>query len=183
MLAPGDCGMAAVTVSLEQLLARLRAAAEVAENMHRENLLLFTEDAMKLLAKGDVRDAAEKTWAAYKSFLGLLVAKKLLPVVEKEAVRIAEKKGLGKAEEYVEWWIKQGLLIPSTRQRIAEIVKKLVDITGDREIAEKRAEAVLLHIFFYHGPDIAEIDEEEAADITRRLIEWIRRKSREYRLL
>ncbi len=175
--------MAAVAVSLEELLTKLRAAAEVAERVHRENLLLFTEEALRLLGKGDVRDAAEKAWAAYKSLLGLLVAKKLLPVIEEEAKRIAEKKGAEKAEEYIEWWVTQGLLIPSTRQKLAEIVKRLVEITGDKEIAEKRLEAAHLHVFFYHGPDIAEISEEEAAEAVKDLIEWIKRKAKQYGLL
>ena len=41
--------MVAVAVSLEELLARPRAAAEVAERVHRENLLLFAEEALRLL--------------------------------------------------------------------------------------------------------------------------------------
>lgn len=175
--------MATVAVSLEDLLARLRIAAEVAERVHRENLRLFTEEALRLLSRGDVRDAAEKAWAAYKSLLGLLVTKKLLPVVEEEAKRIAEEKGMVKAEEYIEWWIEQGLLIPSTRQKIAEIVKRLVETIGDKEITEKRIHAAHLHVFFYHGPDIAEISEEEAAEAVRELIEWIKRKAEQYGLL
>ncbi len=175
--------VAAVAVSLEELLARLRAAAEVAGRVHHENLLLFTEEALRLLSKDDVRDAAEKAWAAYKSLLGLLVAKKLLPVIEEEAKRIAEKKGAEKAGEYIEWWITQGLLIPSTRQKLDTIVEKVVEATSDREIAERRAQAALLHVFFYHGPDIAEISEKTAAEIIRSLIDWVKKKAKQYGLL
>ena len=175
--------MAAVAVSLEDLLTRLRAAAKLAEGVHRENLELFTGEAKRLLSKGDVRDAAEKAWAAYKSLLGLLVTRKLLPVIEEEAKRIAEKKGAEKAGEYIEWWIEQGLLIPSARQKLDKIVERIVKATGDKEIAEKRTQAALLHVFFYHGPDIAEISEKAVAETIQSLIEWIKRKTKQYGLL
>ncbi len=175
--------MAAVMASLKDLLARLRAAARLAERVHRENLEYFTEEARRLLSKGDVRDAAEKAWAAYKSLLGLLLVKRLLPEIEKEAERIAREKGAGKAEEYIDWWVETGLLVPSTRQRQAEIVKKLVEVTEDKEIAEKRREAVQLHTFFYHGPEIEELTEEEAAEAVKELIEWIKKKAKQYGLL
>ena len=175
--------MAAVAVSLGELLARLGAAAEVAWRVHRENLLLFAEEALRLLSRGDVRDAAGKAWAAYRSLLGLLVAKRLLPRIEEEAKEIAEKKGVEKAGEYIEWWITQGLLIPSTRQKLDTIVEEVVKATGDREIAEKKREAAHLHVFFYHGPDIAEMSEKDAAEAIRSLIDWIKRKAKEYGLL
>ncbi len=64
--------MATVTVSLEELLARLRAAARLAERLHMENLEQFIEEARRLLSRGDVRDAARKRgqptrayWASY----------------------------------------------------------------------------------------------------------------------
>jgi len=175
--------VAAVMVSLEDLLARLRAAARLAERLHRENLERFTQEALRLLSRGDVRDAAEKAWAAYKSLLGLLLVRRLLPEIEGEAERIAGEKGAEKAREYIEWWIETGLLVPSTRQKLAEITRRLVDATGDKEIAEKRREAVLLHLYFYHGPDIAEITEEEAAETIQSLIDWIKRKIKQYGLL
>jgi len=171
-----------VAVPLEDLLARLRGAARLAERLHRENLELFTREALRLLSKGDVRDAAEKAWAAYKSLLGLLVVKRLLPEIEEEAKRIAEKKGAEKAEEYIEWWIEQGLLVPSTRQKLDKIVEEIVKATRDREIAEKKREAAHLHVFFYHGPDIAEISEKDAAEAIQGLIDWIERKTRQYKL-
>ena len=161
----------------------LRAAGEVAGRVHRENLELFTREALRLLSRGDVRDAAEKAWAAYKSLLGLLVARRLLPEIKREAERIAREKGLGKAGEYIEWWIEQGLLIPSTRQKLAEIVKKLVEATGDKEIAQMRRLAVQLHTFFYHGPEIEELTEEEAAEAVKDLVEWVKRKAKQYGLL
>jgi hypothetical protein len=175
--------MTAIVAPLESLVEKLKAAASIAERVHRGNLELFTREALRLLSKGDVRDAAEKAWAAYKSLLGLLVVRRLLPEIEGEAERIAKEKGLEKAGEYIEWWIEQGLLIPSTGQKLAEIVKKLVEVTGDREIAEKRMLAALLHIFFYHGPDITEVSEEEAAKAVKDLVEWVRRKARQYNLL
>ncbi len=175
--------VAAVAVSLEELLARLRTAAEVAERVHRENLLLFAEEALRLLSKGDVRDAAEKAWAAYKSLLGLLIAKKLLPVIEEEAKKIAEKKGAEKAREYIEWWIEQGFLIPSTRQKLDTIVEMVAEATGDREIVAKEREAAHLHVFFYHGPDIAEMSEKRAAEAVKDIINWIKMKAKEYGLL
>ena len=175
--------MAAVAVPLEELIGRLRAAARLAERVHRENLELFTEEALRLLARGDVRDAAEKAWAAYKSLLGLLAARKLLPVIEEEARRIAEEKGAERAAKYIEWWIEQGLLVPSTRQKMAEIARKLVEVTRDREIAEKRRLAVQLHTFFYHGPEIEQLTEEEAAEAVRDLVEWVRKKAKYYELL
>jgi len=89
--------VSAVVVSLEGLLARLDAAARVAERVHRESLELFTEEALRLLSRGDVRDAAEKAWVAYKSLLGLLAARRLLPSIGEEAERIAGEKGLEEA--------------------------------------------------------------------------------------
>ena len=169
--------------AVAELLAKLKAAAEVVERVHRENLKLFTEEALRLLSRGDVRDAAEKAWAAYKSLLGLLVAKKLLPTIEEEAKRIAERKGVEEARKYVEWWITQGLLIPSTRQRLAEIARRLAEVTGDREIAERRAQAAILHVLFYHGPEIAEVSEEEASEMIQSLVDWVKRKARQYGLL
>ncbi len=175
--------MAAVMVSLEDLLTRLRAAARLAESVHRENLERFTEEALRLLSRGDVRDAAEKAWAAYKSLLGLLLVKRLLPEIEREAEKIAREKGAGKAREYIEWWIETGLLVPSTRQKLDKIVEQIVNATGDKEIAVKKREAALLHVFFYHGPDIAEISEKDAAEAIQSLIDWIKRKSKQYKLL
>ncbi len=175
--------MAAVAASLDELLAKLKATAEVVERVHRENLKLFTEEALRLLSKGDVRDAAEKAWAAYKSLLGLLAARKLLPAIEEEAKRIAERKGVEEARKYVEWWVEQGLLIPSARHKLDSIVEEVVKVTGDREIAVKKREAAHLHVFFYHGPDIAEMSEKDAAEAVKDLIDWVKRKAKQYGLL
>ncbi|WP_048061440.1 PaREP1 family protein [Hyperthermus butylicus] len=67
--------MAAVAVSLEELFPRFRTAARLAERVHQEDLMLFTEEAHRLLLQGDVRDATEKAWAAYKSLVGLIICK------------------------------------------------------------------------------------------------------------
>ena len=148
--------------------------------MHRENLERFAEKAIRLLSKGDVRDAAEKAWAAYKSLLGLLLAKRLLPEIEEEVKRIAEEKGVEKAGEHVEWWIEQGLLVPSTRQKPDKIVEQIVNATGDREIAVKKREAAHLHVFSYYGLDIAEISEKDVAEAVQSLVNWIKKKAKQY---
>ncbi len=156
--------MAATFTSLEELLARLRAAARLAERVHKESLVLLLEETVRLLSKGDVRGAAGKAWTAYRSFLGLLLVSRLLPEIEREVNRMVRERGVGKAKEYVEWWIKVGFLVSSTRQELTEIVKKLVKVTGDWEIAEKRRESVHLRVFFHYGSNIAEISEKEAAE-------------------
>jgi len=76
----------------------------------------------------------------------------------------------------------QGLLAASARQKLAEIVRRLVEATGDREIAWMRRLAVQLHTFFYYGPGIVELTEEEAAEAVKDLVDWVRRKARQYGL-
>jgi len=175
--------LAAVTTTLEGLLARLRAAAELAERLHRENLELFTREALGLLAQGDVRDAAEKAWAAYKSLLGLILATRGLPLIEEKIRKTLEQRGPARAEKELEWWIRTGLLVPSTRQKLDNIVDMAVEATGDREIAVMLHIAVLLHIFFYHGPEIAGISKKRAATTTKDLVDWVKRKASQHRLL
>ncbi len=175
--------MATVTVSLEELLARLRAAARLAERLHRENLELFTEEARRLLSRGDVRDAAEKAWAAYKSLLGLILATRGLPLIEERIRRIWEREGAARAEKLLEWWSGTGLLVPSARQKLDAIVDLAVEATGDKEIAAKLHVAALLHVFFHHGPDIAVVSERRAAEAVQDLIDWVKKKAKQYKLL
>ena len=73
--------------------------------------------------------------------------------------------------------------MPSTRHKLDKIVEKIVEITSDREIAVKKREAAHLHVYLYHGPDIAEISEKDAADAIQDLINWINRKAKQYKLL
>ena len=168
---------------LEELLLRLGAAAEVAERVHRERLVEFAEEALRLLMKDDVRGAAERTWMVFRSLLGLLVVKRLLPVIESEVRRVAAEEGAEKARKLVEWWVKQGLLVPSTRRELDNVVDEVVKVTGDREVAEKRLLAAHLRVFYRHGPDIACIGEGTAAEMVKELVEWARRKAEQYKLL
>ncbi len=168
--------------SIEDLLARLHAASENAARIHVENLKLFVREAQTLLKKGDVRDAAEKAWAAYKSLLGLLLSTVVLPRIEEEVKKIWSLRGPREAKDYVEWWSKTGLLVPSARQKLDKIVDLVVEVTRDKEIKTMKAIAAILHVFFYHGPDIAEISEKEAAETIEMLIDWILRKVKHYKL-
>ncbi len=179
----GFCVVSTVAVSLEDLLSKLRVAAKLAEKVHRENLEYFTEEARRLLSKGDVRDAAEKAWAAYKSLLGLILAKRGLPLIEERIKKTWEQKGAAKAEKELEWWVETGLLVPSARQKLDTIVDLAVEATGDKEIAVKKREAAHLHVFFYHGPDIAEMSEKDAAEAIQDLIDWVKKKVKQYGLL
>ena len=173
----------AAAVSLEALLDRLRAAAVLAERLHRENLQLFIDEALELLVRGDVRDAAEKAWAAYKSLLGLVLATRGLPLIEGRIRRAAEQKGAPAAQRELEWWIRTGLLVPSTRQKLEEISRLAAEALGDREVYDRLVEAVTLHLWFYHGPEIVPLAESRVAEMVRGLVGWVRAMARRYGLL
>ncbi len=130
-----------------------------------------------------MRDAAEKAWAAYKSLLGLILAKRGLPLIEERIRKTWEQKRAERAERELEWWSTTGLLVPSARQKLDTIVDLAIEATGDKEIADKLHVAALLHVFFYHGPEIAGISERRAAEAIQDLVDWVKKKAKQYGLL
>jgi len=163
--------VAAVAVSLEDLFSRLQGAARLAEKVHRENFKLFVEEAQRLLSQGDVRDAAEKAWAAYKSLLGFILATRGLGEIETRIQRTWEKKGPEKALEEARWWSETGLLVPSAKGKLERIIELLVEATGDKELDRLLDTALNLHLWFYHGPDIVPLSEDKVRQRIEELLE------------
>ena len=175
--------MVVLAVSLEELLTRLRAAAKLAERLHRGNLEQFAEEALRLLERGDVRDAAEKAWAAYKSLLGLILATRGLSLIEERVRKAWEQRSPASAEKELEWWAQTGLLVPSARPKLEQIARLAAEAVGDREIYERLVEAVVLHLWFYHGPDIVPLSEEAVKERIVDLVDWARKRAKQYGLL
>ena len=175
--------LAIMSVSLRGLLARLRMAARLAEKVSKDNLELFTEEALGLVSRGDIRDAAEKAWAAYKALLGLILATRGIRLIEERIRRTWEQRGPEKAEKELEWWIQTGFLVPSARQKLGEVARLAAEAVNDKEIYQGLAEAILLHLWFYHGPDTVPLTEEGAKERILELIDWIKKKAKQYRLL
>ena len=67
--------------------------------------------------------------------------------------------------------------MPSARQKLEEVARLAAEAVNDKEIYQGLAEAILLHLWFYHGPDTVLLTEEGAKERILELIDWIRKKA------
>ncbi len=159
------------------LLHELRRKARRLLDIHTRNMLFMLREAQKLLKEGDVRDAAEKAYAAYKALLGALVAR-YVDRIEKmllEKMGRDREKGLREAK----WWLEKGLEIPS--RAVGPIALTLSKLLEDEELDIMADEAILLHKWFYGGDELVEgMTKEKAKTTIRRLLAKIGEKAKHY---
>ncbi len=138
---------------------------------------LMVREAWRLLKQGDVRDAAEKAYAAYKSLLGALVSKYVdrLEAMLLEKIVVDWEKGLQEAN----WWLEKGLEVPS--RAIGPIALTVSKLLSDNEIASMANYAILLHKWFYGGDELVEgMTSEKAEHTIKQLLNAIENKTRQY---
>jgi len=166
-----------LAVTAPSTILDLRRRAKNLLQVHIRNLELMAGEAKRLLERGDIRDAAEKAYAAYKSLLGALVAKHIdrLEAVLLERISEDREKGLREAR----WWLEKGLEIPS--RAVGPIALTLAKLLGDDEIALMADHAILLHKWFYGGDELVEgMTREKAEHTIKHLLGTIEKKARQH---